>query len=122
MIDDGGELDDLARDLTKAGVTAGLKAVVALEVTGPKMRDEIRRLAPRTGLPHYAAKITHEVTIGKGSVDLEVGPERGGQGSLGAILENGTSRTPPHAHVGPGFDRELPDAMKRLGDIAGDVL
>lgn len=114
-------LNDVITDLTKAGLTAGVRAMAALEPSGQRMRDTARRLAPRTRLPHYEAKITHEVGMDPAGPWVEMGPERGGQGSLGHIFENGTSRTPPHAHIGPAFDLELPNAMRVLGFIAGDV-
>lgn len=112
-------IDGLMADFTKAGLMAGLRAAKVVEDSSRKTRDMARQLAPRTGLPHYANAITYEVTIDGLSVTGEVGPERGGQGSLAHILEFGTSRTPPHAHLGPALDYETPAFVKRLGDIAG---
>ena len=110
--------DRVIADLTRAGLTAGMKAAAQGEISGRRVRDQARQLAPKTGLPHYARAITYEVTVDKtGTVDVEIGPERGGQGSLGHILEFGTVRTPPHAHLSPALDREGPEWVKSLGDI-----
>lgn len=115
-------LDELIADLTTAGVRAGIRAVKAAEDAGRKVRDEARELAPRVGLPHYAETITYEVDVESGSV--EIGPETGGQGSLGHLLENGvpSNGTPPHPHVLPAFDRAVPGFIAAIADIGGDIL
>lgn len=120
MIEESG-LNELVADLTRAGLTAGVKVAAVFEEAGPGIRDEARNLAPKRGLPHYAKAITHDVMVDGTTVTLEVGPERGGQGSLGHLLEVGTVRTPPHAHLGPAFDRGAPPVVKRLGDVLGDL-
>ncbi len=114
-------LDHLIADLTMAGLRAGVRADRAISASTKRIQDTARQLAPRRGLPHYAAKITREIKVGPASIDGVVGPERGGQGSLGHILENGTAKTPPHAHLGPALDLEGPRFMRELGDIAGDI-
>jgi hypothetical protein len=121
---DVSELNQLAADLTKAGLTAGVKAVAVAEQSGRELRDEARRLAPRKRLPHYAETITDEVTVEPGAVVVEVGPEARGQGKLGHILERGAPATgfPPHAHLGPALDRVTPAFVRRVADIGGDVL
>lgn len=109
--------EDLARlvdDLLGASVEANLAARKATQRSAQVIRDQARRLAPRTGLPHYAKSITYETKFAAGGVTAEIGPVKGGQGSLGAILEFGTSRTPPHAHMGPAFDREVPNYLEAL--------
>ena len=113
------ELEEIAADLRGAGDWVQLKARSLVTEAGERVRDDARRLAPRTGLPHYAKAITTETRIDRatGTVFAEVGPEKGGQGSLGAILEYGTSRTPPHAHLGPALDREAPQFAEDLADI-----
>ena len=113
------DLDQIARDLSNAGQWIASRVVdKALEPSAVRVRDTARRLAPRTGLPHYANKITHEIKRGVGGfTDAEIGPERGGQGSLGHLLEFGTSRTPPHAHLGPALDREAPEFEKVIDKL-----
>ena len=120
MMDADG-LNELIVDLSRAGLMAGIRADAVLEAAGRDIVKTARELAPTTRLPHYAQTITHEVYVEGQAITVEVGPERGGQGSLGHILERGTVRTPPHAHLGPALDREAPDAVKRLGDEIGKL-
>lgn len=113
------DLDQLVQDLSGAGQWTHQRAAEVVERAGERLRDDARRLAPRTQLPKYAEAITSEVDRGAGAVTAEVGPEkgRGHQGSLGAILEFGTSRTPPHAHMGPALDLEGPRFEKDLVEL-----
>lgn len=118
-------MDDLNRlivDLSRAGALAGLRVAKVVEQAGIEVRDEARRFAPKTGLPHYGEKITHELTVTAGSVTVEVGPEKGGQGSLGHILERGTADAPPQAHLLPAHDRAVPGFVKGISDIGGSLL
>lgn len=116
MIEETG-LDVVIGDLAKASIVAGLKAAKVLDASGERIVETGQRLAPTTGLPHYAKTITHEVRVSKTAIEVEAGPERGGQGSLGHILERGTSNSPPHAHMGPSLDMEAPRALRDLGDV-----
>lgn len=120
---DFGDLDRLAADLTKAGPLAGLRAVKVMRQTGKELQDEARNLAPKgPHLPAYAATITWELEVGPAGIMVEVGPEKGGQGSLGHLLENGTPTSAPQAHLGPALDRVGPDFVKRIAEIGGDIL
>lgn len=112
------DLNALAADLASAGLRVGLAAGKVVEHHAREVRDTARQLAPRTRLPHYAASITSEVNFGPGYVEGVVGPEKGGQGSLGHILERGSAVSPPHAHLGPALDRDGPDFMRDLADAA----
>lgn len=116
------DLEQLAADLTEAGRLAGFKVNRILNKHGVKIRDEARDFAPRTSLPQYARTITHEVITEAGVLIVEIGPEVGGQGSLGHILENGTEELPPQAHVGPAFDRGLPGFVHDVADEGGRIL
>lgn len=113
------DLERLAADLREAGEWTQLRAGDVVERAGERVRDDARRLAPTTGLPHYAETITAETSINRatGEVSAEIGPEKGGQGSLGHILEYGTSKTPPHAHLGPALDREAPEFAEALAKL-----
>ena len=108
------DLDQLVADLSGAGQWVAQQAVDVVDKSAQKVRDDARRLAPRTGLPHYAAAITSEITGRGATVEADIGPEKGGQGSLGHILEFGTSRTPPHAHLGPALDLNEPDYVRAI--------
>lgn len=122
MTADFSDLNRLAADISESGAKAGVAAHAALDHAGRAVRDEARKTAPTTGLPHYARTITHEVQIGPGRLSVEIGPEKGGQGSLGHILENGTAAAPPQKHLGPAFDRALPDFVRAVGEMGGDLL
>lgn len=113
------DLERLSADLRGAGDWFQLQARRVVTEAGVRVRDDARLLAPKRGLPHYAKSITTDTTVDRatGSVVAEIGPERGGQGSLGGILEYGTSRTPPHAHLGPALDREGPRFTEALADL-----
>lgn len=113
------DLERLVADLRDAGDYFQLKARGLVEKHGTELRDEIRRLAPRRFLPHYAETITVETGVDRstGTVWAEAGAEARGQGNLGGILEHGTSKTPPHAHHGPGLDRQAPRFEDALADI-----
>jgi hypothetical protein len=116
------DLDKLAADLTSAGVLAGVRAVSVAQRLGAQLRDDARDLAPRKDLPHYRGSITHEVIVSGGSVVAEVGPEKGGQGSLGHILEYGTATSAPHAHMEPALDRIAPVFVEAVAAFGGTVL
>ena len=111
------DLVELVDDLVTASaeITVDVRGVV--QKSARAVRDEARRLAPKTRLPHYAKSITYETDYKPGGVVAEIGPVKGGQGSLGHILEYGTSRTPPHAHLGPALDRHAPDFLEGLAKV-----
>lgn len=117
-------LDKLEADLGKASAKTVLKVVATTQVAGRKIRDDARKFA--TGLSHapaYPRSITADVITKVGSVEVQVGPDKNlPQGALGNILEFGTTNNAPHAHLGPAFDKELPEWIEHLGDAAGDIL
>lgn len=125
MIDvDISEINDLAADIAEAGVLAGFKIVAVVEESCQKVEADAKAFAPRKNLPHYARTITHDVTIGAGEIVGEVGADAdiNGQAKLAPILEWGTDKFPPHAHHGPVFDREVPNFVKRVSDVGGNLL
>lgn len=124
---DFSDLDRLAADLSNAGAMVGAKAFRLLDETGAEIREEARRLAPGAhGGParHYPKTISHETTVGADRVEVEIGPEKGGQGSLGHLFENGVPSTgaPPQAHLGPALDRSVPGFVVKVADLGGEIL
>lgn len=124
---DFSELDTLAADLTAAGHLVGAKAYRLVDDTGQEIRDEARRMAPGAhgGVArHYPKTISHETTVDADRVEAEIGPEKGGQGSLGHLLEDGVpSRgVPPQKHLGPALDRAVPGFLTAAADLGGDML
>ena len=117
----GGSVNDieaLVTDLRRASRRAQQDARGVIQQATIRVRDEARQLAPKRGLPHYARSISAETTTQGGTIVGEVGPEKGGQGSLGHLLEYGTSRTAPRPHLAPALDHEEP----RLDDALADIL
>ena len=120
-------LVELAADLQKAADTVveqGKKVVGQGCLNIKRDAQRIVRGASHRGyLPHYPRSITYDVTREGDSVSVEIGPERGRlQGGLGAILEFGTSHSPPIPHLSPALDAEAPGFERYLGDLAGDLL
>lgn len=123
MASDFSDLNRLAADLTKASIAAGPKIAAVVKKAATNVKNEARELAPKgPHLPHYASTISFDMTFDGGSIGAEIGPVKGGQGSLGNILEYGTSKHAPQAHLGPALDREGPNFEKYLGDVLGHIL
>lgn len=110
-------LNELVADLREAPIRAQLRAGKAVKEAVERGATDARRLAPSRGLQHYAATITAEVKATPQGAEGEFGPEKGGQGSLGHILEMGTASSPPHAHLGPALDLEGPRFVKAMEDL-----
>lgn len=115
---DTSQLVALAATLRAGAVaaTGGVDRIVARNAA--KVRDEARRtMADSRTLPHYPASITYERDFTDG-IAYEIGPEKGGQGSLGHILEYGTStRGPIKPHMNPAADAVEGDLADELGDL-----
>lgn len=106
MFDSTG-LQRLTADLLGSARVA-VEAVEITEHAAQHVEDRARSLAPKgPSLPYYAETITHEVHVNGATIVGEIGPESGGQGSLGHILEDGTATSPPHPHLGPAIDEEM---------------
>jgi len=117
---DTSQMEAQAADFAREGLRIGPRVLAITAVAGRNTRDLARSFAP-TGphLPHYAQTISYEAGVDGATIWAEVGPELGGQGSLGHILENGTATNAPQAHLGPAFDRELPNWLDHLEREAG---
>ncbi|MCU1488290.1 MAG: hypothetical protein JWN67_5036 [Actinomycetia bacterium] len=121
---DVSEINQLAADLTKAGLLAGVKAYGVAEEYARGTQADARQFAPHGPYTkQYPASITSDVTITPTAIVAEVGPDKDRpQGALGNLLEYGTGKQAPQAHLGPAHDRNLPKAVKRLGDIGAEIL
>lgn len=125
MIDvDVSELNNLAVDLSGAGVLAGIRVLGAMEKSAERIETDARAWAPRKRMPRYARTITHDIAVGAGEIVAEIGPdaEVNGQAKLAPIFEYGTSEVAPRAHVGPALDREIPTFVDAVKEIGGSVL
>ena len=113
-------MDAVADDFARAGLLIGTKVMAVTAVAARNTRDDARAFAAgMSHLPHYPRSITYDVAVEGGQVVGEVGPDKDlPQGPLGNVLEFGTANNPPYPHLGPAFDRELPnwlDQLERLG-------
>lgn len=113
---DGREVEDFERVLAKTAVTAirEVRGVVEKGALNIK-RDAAKKI---TGLAHaraYPRSITYDVHVTPGSTYADIGPDKDKpQGPLGNLLEYGSVNNPPHPHMRPAADRELPKFEKAL--------
>jgi hypothetical protein len=114
------DLDSLAADMAGASRRARPAIRRELDTLGRAVRDDARQFAPGAhGGPalHYPKAITHEVD--HTGLICDIGPEKGGQGSLGHLFEYGVESRglPPQAHLGPALDRQSPNLDARMADV-----
>lgn len=116
------ELNQLAVDLTDAGpeVTERASQVVRkgiLDVVADaQVLVPVDTAATRNSI-HAAATGTDRPPM-PGDLDVEAGPTT----HYSPHLEYGTVNMAPHAFMGPAFDRNAPDVVRALEDVAGRVL
>lgn len=118
-------LDELRADLRDAPQRVQKRAAASVAKGAHNIKQTAQQLAP-TGpyLPQYAASISYDLgfVFASGELSAEIGPDKDRpQGALGNIVEYGTSKTPPQAHLGPAFDLEQPKFVKALSDDVGDL-
>lgn len=106
------ELEVLARDLDAAGPKAAVATRQVVKRGAQKVKERLQREA--SGIKHAPGlpdAISYDVELRGDVIEAEIGPERGGAGSL-ALLYLGNSRlsSPP-----------LPDPML-AGDEENEVL
>jgi len=122
----GSELNRLVADLAEVPAGAHRRVVQAVKYTAHGIRDFARgAVSGLAHAPHYPQAITYDVDdLGEAKgVTAEIGPEHERrQGSLGNILEYGTIKNPPYAHLGPGLDHWTPDLQQGLEKAAADAL
>lgn len=81
--------------------------------------DWARRWRPSRHLPSLGASVSADVRGGGGMYTAEIGPERGGQGSLGHLIEDANGRARNRAtHAGNKASRR---SETRFPDAAGDA-
>ncbi|MFI1197697.1 hypothetical protein ACH4T9_31175 [Micromonospora sp. NPDC020750] len=120
------DLNRLVADLEDVPENAHGNVVKATKFSAHGIRDTAREFA--SGLAHapdYPKAITYDIDdrgVGAG-VSAEIGPNKDRrQGPLGNILEYGTIKNPPYAHLGPALDIWTPDLEKGLEKAAADAL
>lgn len=83
-------------------------------------RDARQRISGRSHLPQYPYTISYDLKVTPSGIEAEIGPERGGQGSLGHLIEYGTTTSGPNPHMRPSFDAEVPVWLSHMARIAGE--
>lgn len=103
----------------------------AVQVTSAKVKADARqRISGYRHLTRYPYSITYDTKVTPDGVEGEIGPEKGKggsrpnstgrvrsqdkgtlQGSLGNILEYGTSKNAPIPHLGPALDANEGDLL-----------
>ncbi|MFI6228884.1 hypothetical protein ACIBCR_16395 [Micromonospora echinospora] len=123
---DGSDLNRLRADLEEVPEDAHRNIRRAVEFTARGIKDAARDFAGGIAhAPHYPAAITYDIDDqGAGvGVAAEIGPDKDRkQGALGNILEYGTVKNPPYAHLGPALDIWTPDFETGLEKAATDAL
>lgn len=117
---DTSELNRLALDLAQAPGRLQRKAPRVLLVGANKIKAEMRQDASGHGnLPHLAYKVNYDRL---GTLEYEVGIDKGEQGSLGNVAAYGTSNNAPVFDHTASLRKELPHILRHLGDEAEDAV
>ncbi len=73
--------------------------------------------------PHYPRSITYDVNFTRHGAEAEIGPDKSRpQGALGNLLEYGSANNAPLSHLGPALDREGPNVVEHLADLAAGLV
>lgn len=120
----GGGLNDLVAVLHGAAedVLPEARKVTAKAALNIK-NDAKKRVSGLAHAPYYPRSIGYDMAVRGTTVSAEIGPDKDRpQGPLGNILEYGTSKNPPYAHLGPALDYEGPNFERYLGQLGEDLL
>lgn len=121
---DGSELAYIATALDKASAVAAAETakVVAKGALNIKT-DAARRI---TGLKHarrYPASIDYDLYVTGRGAAADVGANKSKpQGALGNLLEYGSVKNPPHPHIRPAADAEMPKFEAAMDALATKAL
>src|SRR5947207_14927952 len=100
---DASELNTLAVDLGKAALEVHVAVRPPIQRAAAQVKTVARQFA--SGLAHaplYPDSITYETHYSATGAEAEIGPDKDRpQGALGNIIEFGTSKNAPIAHLGP---------------------
>lgn len=114
------EVTKLAKDLDRAARRAPgqAKKVVAKGANNVK-RDARKFSSGLAHAPHYPRSIGYDLEQDGPVTTATVGPDKDlPQGALGNILEYGTVKNAPFAHLGPALDIEGPKFEQAMADMA----
>lgn len=86
-------------------------------------RDAAKAISGLAHAPAYPRSITYDLSQTGDEIAADIGPDKQRrQGALGNVLEYGTLKNPPHPHMLPAADRELPKFGKALEVLAARLL
>jgi hypothetical protein len=121
---EAGGLNELIAVLHNAGVDAVSEARKVTAKAALNIKNDAKKKA--SGIrhaPHYPRAISYDTAVRGTTVTAKIGPDKDRpQGALGNILEYGTSKNPPYAHLGPALDYEAPNLERYLGELGEGLL
>lgn len=121
---DGRELAYLATSIDKASAVAAEETakVVSRGALNIK-KDAQRRIKGLRHARRYPYAIDYDLYVtGRGAV-ADVGANKSKrQGALGNLLEYGSTNNPPHPHMRPAAEAEMPNFVKAMEDLAVKAL
>jgi hypothetical protein len=110
-------LDRLVAELERGSRDIGPATRSIIQTSAARVKTDAQRLA--AGIehaPYYPASITYRTEETIYGAQAEIGPDKAKpQGALGNILEYGTSKNAPLAHLGPALDIEGPKFEQAMG-------
>ena len=113
-------LDVVVDDLTKASLTAGLRASKVVVDTARAVEETMKQMAPvASGRLRDSIEATdaNGGSLGLGSLEAEIGPTM----FYGHIVERGSVKTSPRPFVEPAGDMHADAFQTALERVAGDV-
>lgn len=121
---DASDVLRLAIDLENISSNAQKPLRETVQKSARTIRDAMRRDAQgHAHFPHFPSSITFETKENAGSIDAEIGPDKGRtQGALGNILYFGTSKNAPVLNLNAPLDTEAPRFQKAVEDAAKKLL
>lgn len=122
--------------VTSTGIN---ELAVALESAAENAVDEGRKVVSKGALnikkdarrfasgiahaPSYPYSIGYDTKVSGTTASAEIGPDKDKrQGALGNILEYGTVKNAPFAHLGPALDIESPKFVAAVEKLGVDLL
>ena len=119
---DTSELDALRADLLNEGSTIGRKVHAVMKKAAVNIKQEWRSNAAASSGRHaagYPSTITFDE---RSEQEIIIGPEKRGQGNLGAILEYGSVHNPPHNDGKRAADKEEPNLEREIEKLTEKFL
>lgn len=121
---DASQLHALAADIRMGYKEAAKDARAVVSKGAVNIKNDWRReWAGLSHAPALAAAVTYDVKVLARGIEAEIGPDKNKrQGSLGNVIEFGTSRNAPHPGGAPALAREEPRFAKAAEDLIAGIL